>query len=416
VSISALVRGDRDFRRLWTGDALSQVGSQVGNLAVPLTAAVSLRATAWQMALLTTVQNTAFLLIGLPAGVWCDRMRRRPILIAGDLGRAAVLGTIPLAWALGSLTMAHLFAVAALAGVLGVFFDVSYQSYLPVLIGREHLVEGNAALEANRTVAYTVGPAVGGYLVQGVGGPVALLLDAVSFAWSGAWIGAIRSREPAPARHGQRHLIREVREGLGFVFGHPVLRAIALYGSTCVFFGAAQRAVLLLFLLHSVHLSPGTIGVLFTCAGVGSIGGALGAARLARRFGQARAVVLATLIDCGSSLLIPLAARGAGLGFYIAGAAATSFAVSVFNIIQVSFRQTLCPDALLGRMNATMRFVLWGSAPLGALLGGALGTDVGLRPTMWITAIGQVLPFAWIAASPLTRGTALSAAAAARTP
>jgi len=207
-----------------------------------------------------------------------------------------------------------------------------------------------------------------------------------------------------------------MREGLEFVFGHPVLRAIALYGSTCVFFGAAQRAVLLLFLLHSVRLSPGVIGVLFTCAGAASIGGALGAARLARRFGQARAVVAATMLDCGSGLLIPLAARGAGLGFYIVGSAATAFAVSMFNVIQVSFRQTLCPDALLGRMNATMRFVLWGSAPLGALLGGALGTDFGLRPTMWITAVGQVLPFAWIAASPLTRGAELPAATTATTP
>lgn len=378
-------------------------------LAVPLTAAVSLRATAWQMALLTTAQSAAFLLIGLPAGVWCDRMRRRPLLIVGDLGRAALLGTIPLAWALGSLTMALLFVVAALAGVLGVFFDVSYQSYLPALIGRERLVEGNAALEANRTLASTVGPAVGGYLVQGVGGPVALLLDAVSFAWSGTWIGTIRARESAPVRPAQRHLIREMREGMGFVFGHPVLRAIALYGSTCVFFGAAQRAVLLLFLLHSVRLSPGTIGVLFTCTGAASIGGAVGAAGLAHRFGPARAVVAATMLDCGSGLLIPLAARGAGLGFYVTGSAATAFAVSVFNIIQVSFRQTLCPDALLGRMNATMRFVLWGSGPLGALLGGALGTDFGLRPTMWITAVGQVLPFTWIAISPLARGADLSA-------
>jgi MFS family permease len=406
------VRADRDFRRLWTADAVSQVGTQVGMLAVPLTAAVSLRATAWQMALLTTAQSAAFLLIGLPAGAWCDRVRKRPLLIVGDLGRAAVLGTIPLAWALGSLTMAHLFLVAALAGVLGVFFDVSYQSYLPALVGRERLVEGNASLEANRTVAMTAGPAVAGYLVQGIGGPVALLIDAVSFAWSGAWIASIRAREAAPVQTERRHLGREIREGLGFVFGHPVLRAIALYGSTGVFFGAAQRAVLLLFLLRSAHLSPGVIGVLFTCAGVGSIVGALSAIRVARRLGQARGIVLATVLDCGAGLLIPLAARGAGLGFYVAGAAVAAFAVSVFNIIQVSFRQALCPDHLLGRMNATMRFVLWGSAPLGALLGGALGTDFGLRTTMWITAIAQVLRFGWIAVSPLARGVDLSAATA----
>lgn len=399
----ALIRGERDFRRLWVGDAVSQLGSQVSVLAIPLLAADTLHATAWDMALLTAVPGAAFLVIGLPAGVWCDRMRRRPVLIAGDLARAIALASIPLAWGLGALGMAQLTVVCAVAGVLGVFFDVSSQSYLPALVGRDRIIEGNGALEANRTVAVTVGPAMAGYLFQWLGGAFALLADAVSFAWSGAWIASIRARESAPPRPERRRLVREIGEGLRFVLGHPVLRAIALYGSTMVLFGSAQRVVLILFLTRTVHLAPGTIGVLFTCGSAAAILGALSAARIARRLGQARAILLATVLDCGAGLLLPLAARGPALGFYVAGATGGAFAVSVFNIIQVSFRQALCPDHLLGRMNATMRFVLWGSGPLGALLGGALGAGLGLRTTMWITAAGQVLPLLWILISPIAR-------------
>lgn len=398
-----LIRGDRDFRRLWVGDAISQLGTQVSLLAIPLVAANTLHATAWDMALLTALPGTAFLVIGLPTGVWCDRMRRRPVLIVGDLGRAAVLATVPLASALGVLRIAWLFVVCAVAGVLGVFFDVSYQSYLPALVGRERITEGNGALEANRTVAQSVGPAMAGYLFQWLGGPLAMLADALSFAWSGAWIASIRTRESAPPHAERRRLVREIGEGLRFVWGHPILRAIALYGSTMVFFGFAQNAVLILFLVRTVHLSPGAVGVLFTCGSVGAILGAFSAARIARRLGQARGILLAAALDCGSGLLLPLAARGPALGLYVAGAMGTAFGVNVFNIIQVSFRQALCPDRLLGRMNATMRFVMWGSMPLGALLGGYLGTNLGLRTTMWITAFGHVLPFFWILTSPIAR-------------
>lgn len=179
----ALIRGERDFRRLWTGDAVSQLGTQVSVLAIPLVAADTLHATAFGMALLTAVQGAAFLVTGLPAGVWCDRMRRRPVLIAGDLGRGAVLASIPLASALGALSMAQLVVACAVASVLGVFFDVSCQSYLPALVARDRIIEGNGALEANRTVAMTVGPAMAGYLVQ----------------WPGAWIASIRARESAPS-------------------------------------------------------------------------------------------------------------------------------------------------------------------------------------------------------------------------
>lgn len=399
----ALIRGERDFRRLWAGDAVSQLGTQVSVLAIPLLAADTLHATAWDMALLTAAPGAAFLVVGLPAGVWCDRMRRRPVLIAADLGRAVVLASIPAASILGALSMAQVLAVCAVAGVLGVFFDVSYQSYLPALVGRERIIEGNGALEANRTLALTAGPAMAGYLFQWLGGPLALLADAASFAWSGAWIASIRARESTPPLSERRHLMREIGEGLRFVLGHPVLRAIALYGSTMMLFGSAQRVVLILFLVRAVHLSPGTIGVLFTCGSAGALLGALSAARIARRAGAARGILLATLLDCGAGLLLPLAARGPALGLYLAGATGGAFGVSVFNVIQVSFRQALCPDRLLGRMNATMRFVLWGSGPLGALLGGALGTGYGLRTTMWITAIGQVLPLLWIVTSPIAR-------------
>ena len=207
----------RDFLRLWAGDTLSQVGTQITVLALPLLAIKVLDADAFEVGLLTTFEFLAFLLIGLPAGAWVDRLRRRDVLVAADLGRAVLFGSIPLAWWLDVLTLPQVYAVALLGGVCTVFFDVAYQSYLPHLVGRDHLVEGNAKLQGTQSVAQVAGPALGGVLVQALTAPYAVLLDALSFLWSAAWVGSIASREPVPQRPPERHLLREVRRG-------PVLR------------------------------------------------------------------------------------------------------------------------------------------------------------------------------------------------
>jgi MFS family permease len=390
-----------DFRRLWTGETLSQLGAHISILALPLVAITTLNATTFQVGLLVALESLAFLLIGLPAGAWCDRMRRRPVLISADLTRAALLASIPLAAVVDRLTLGHLYAVVFFHGVCTVFFDVSYQSYLPSLVGREHLGEGNGKLEASRTVAQASGPTLGGYLVQWLTAPGALAVDAVTYLWSAAWLSRIRTVEPVPERAGRAPLRREIADGLRFVLGHPILRAIAVTGSTAVLFLSAQQAVLLPFLIREVGLTPGAVGVLFTVGSVGAIVGALVTTRLTRWFGQARAMIIYIGVAGLAGLLIPLTGPGARLAFFAVAQALVGMTVIAYNIAQLTYRQTICPDRMLGRMNATMRFVMWGMTPVGGIIGGAVGTAVGLRATLWITSIGLVLPVLWLILSPL---------------
>jgi MFS family permease len=392
----------RDFRLLWGGETVSELGSQVSLLAIPLLAVRTLHATTFQMGLLTAASTAAFLVVGLPAGVWVDRMRRRRIMIASDLGRVLALGSIPVAYAVGALTLAQLFVVTLVSGILTVFFDVAYQSYLPALVGREHLVEGNAKLTGSAQVAAVAGPSVAGGLVLVVGSSVAVAADAVSFLASAAAVAAIRAPEPKPLvpEGGHPKLLHDIAEGLHFVFGDALLRAIAATTATANLFSGVAAAVEIVFLVREVHASPGVIGLLFTMGGIGGVLGALVAGPLARRVGGARATIIGIAGNVGA-LLIPLTTPRAGLLYFGFGTFAIGLSAVVYNINQVSFRQRLCPDRLLGRMNATMRFVVWGVLPIGALLGGVLGSVLGLRPTLWIGAAGQAVAGVWLLASPM---------------
>jgi MFS family permease len=362
---------------------------------------VVLHASTLQVGVLTALESAAFLLVGLPVGAWCDRRRRRPVMIAGDVARAVLLASVPLAAALGRLGIGQMFAVALLLGVATVFFDVSYQSYLPTLVPRSRLVEGNATLQASQSVAEVAGPGLAGYLVQLVGAPVALLADAVSFAASAVLLGTVRAREPVPRRPGRADLRAEIGEGLRFVLGHPLLRAIAGTTGTANLFNAASTAVVVVFLVRTLHLSAATIGLLLSTGSIGGVLAALTASRVARRIGQARTVWASMAVLRPVGLLVPLARPGAGLVLFAVGHAAVSASTVLYNVAQVSFRQGLCPPHLLGRMNATMRFLVWGTMPLGGLLGGVLGTWIGPRPTLWVTAAGGVLATGWVLASPL---------------
>ncbi len=398
------LRGHRDFRLLWGGETVSEVGGQVSQLAIPLLAVRTLHATTFQVGLLTAASTAAFLIVGLPAGVWVDRIRRRWVMITADLGRLFALGSIPVAYALHSLTMAQLIVVTLVSGILTVFFDVAYQSYLPSLVGREHLVEGNAKLAGSAQVAAVAGPSIAGGLVQAIGSSYAIAVDSASFLVSALAVGAIRSPEPEPEipEGGHPSLRHGMAEGLRFVFHNAVLRAIACTTATANLASGIATAVEVVFLVRTVHATPAVIGLLFTLAGVGGVLGAFAAGPLASRIGGARATIVGIATNAGA-LLVPLTQPGLGLLLFGIGMFLVSFGATVYNINQVSFRQRLCPDRLLGRMNATMRFVVWGVLPIGALIGGILGTVIGLRPTLWIGAIGQALAGIWLLASPMRR-------------
>jgi MFS family permease len=393
----------RDFLRLWAGDTISQLGTMVTMIALPLLAIKVLHATPFQVGLLTACETLAFLLVGLPAGAWVDRMRRRNVLIAGDLARALLLASLPLAAWLHVLTLLQVYLVTLAAGVCTVFFDVAYQSFLPHLVGRDHLVEGNAKLQASQSVSQVAGPSVGGFLVQAFTAPYAILLDAASYLWSALWVTAIRKREPRPERAAEQHLVAEIKEGLAFVLRHRLLRSIAACtGTSNLASGAAGVALIsLLASPRQLNLSAGTIGLLFT---IGSVGGLLGAV-LARRFagwvGQGQAIWMSGLLWAPPGFVAPFVHRDWTLGLLAAAQLLTSVGVVIYNITQVSFRQGLCPERLLGRMNATIRFLVWGTLPLGGLLGGALSTWIGLRPTLFAAAVAGVLAVLPVFFSPL---------------
>jgi predicted MFS family arabinose efflux permease len=279
---------------------------------------------------------------------------------------------------------------------------VAYQSYLPSLVGRDHLVEGNARLTGSAEAARVAGPGLAGGLVQAIGAPVAVAFDAVSFLVSAVAVGAIRTREPTPTvpEDGHPRLRRDIGEGLRFVFGNPILRAITATTATANLFSGFQLATEVIFLVHVVRAGPGVIGLLFAAGGVGGVLAALLASPIARWIGGARATLLSSFAAAGG-LLIPLATPGAGALFFGAGLVVSSFAAVVYNINQVSFRQQLCPDPLLGRMNATIRFVVFGVLPVGALVGGAMATAIGLRSTLWVAMAGQALAGVWLLASPI---------------
>jgi MFS family permease len=393
----------RDFTRLWAGESVSEFGSQVSMLAVPLIAVRTLDATTFQVGLLTAVSTAAFLVIGLPAGTWVDRLHRRKVMIVSDLGRVLALGSIPVSYAFGALSLVQLYLTMFVVGVFTVFFDVAYQSYLPSLVGLENISEGNAKLMGSQEVAQVAGPSVAGALVQAIGGPFAVATDAASFLVSALAVGRISASETVlKNREDGRRLFEEMTEGVRFVFGHPLLRAIAATTATGNFFGGIMTAIEVVFLVRVVHARPDVIGLLFAAVGLGGLLAALFASKLSRRIGEARATILGAIGGVGA-LLIPLATPGAGVLFFAAGYFVAAFGTVVYNINQVSFRQRVCPERLLGRMNASMRFVVWGVTPVGALLGGAIGGAIGLRPAMWLAAAGEAVAGVWLLASPLRK-------------
>jgi MFS family permease len=394
-----------DFVRLWSAHTISRFGSEVSQLAIPLTAALVLNASAFQMGLLGTFEFAPFLLLSLFAGVWVDRLPRQPILIVGDIGRALLLASIPIAAVFGVLRIEQLYVVGLLTGVLTVFFDVADQSYLPALVNRDHLVEANSKLEMSRSVAQITGPGVAGTLVQLVTAPVAIVVDAASFVLSAVFVVFIRAREPAVDRpsEGAPSMWADLREGLGVVLGNPVLRSIAGCTATSNLFTNGLMAVYVLYVTRELGLGPALLGIILSAGGPGALLGAVLAGRFADRFGLGTTIIASSFATGIASMLIALA-RGPEpvvVGMLVLAAFLSGICNPVYNINQVSLRQAITPDRLQGRMNASMRFVVWGTIPIGSLIGGALGDLIGLWPTLLTMSLGALLPWLWVALSPV---------------
>lgn len=382
---------DRDFGRLFAATALGQLGDRVIFLALPLVAIAALHADEFQVGLLTAMTAAGSLLVGLPAGAWVDRMRKRSVMISTDLVRALVLLTIPVAWWADLLSIWSLYAVALVHGVLTVFFDVAYVSYLPHLVGRGNLVEGNSKLSAMRSVTSIGGPTVAGPLVGLIGAPATLLVSSAGMAMSGVLAISIRKREEKPEPSERRELGREIKEGLKFVLKHPALRAMMLGDAVFNLFLVMYQSMLLVFLERETGLQPFGIGLILSGMGCGALLGALSATAVCERVGQGPVIWLAPLVTCPLAALMPWARPGWSVYAAAVGLAALSLGGVVRVVSQSSFQQAMTPDRLLGRMSATTRFVSWGGIPLGGILGGAAGSVFGAAGTLWIGAAGMTL-------------------------
>jgi MFS family permease len=404
LRLSGPLWANGDFLRLWAGQTISAFGTEITELALPLAAVLVLEASAFEVAGLAVAITLPWLFLSLPAGAWVDRLRRRPILIVTDWGRGLALASVPIAYAFDVLTLAQLYAVALVTGMLTVFFDVAYQSYLPSLVAREELTDANGKLEATRTGAQTAGPTVAGVLVSLLTAPYAVVVDSLSFVASALFVTSIRRREePRLQDHARTRLRTEIGEGLSFTFRHPILRWSLVYVATINFFTSALFSIYIVFAVRTLGLSAATIGVIGSLASIGPLAGALAAPRLSARFGVGPALVGSAAVGGWSLLLLPLARGDYVIPLLVLGSLGFGFCALVYNVAGISLMQAITPDRMLGRMTASRRFVVFGINPLGALAGGALGTGLGLRETMWIAALGASVAFVALLPSPIPR-------------
>ncbi len=393
---------DRGFVRLWTANGVSQLGTQVTLLALPLAALYVLKASALGVSLLRAFAVLPFLLFSLPAGVWVDRLRRRPLMIAADLGRALAMASIPVAFWLGHLTMAQLYVVAGIHGLLSVVFDVSYLSFLPTLVGRRHLAEANATLLGTQSAAGLAGPTLAGNLVAVVGAPVAVLADAISFLWSGAVVATIRGREPRPEPTETRART-ELVEGLRYVFAQPYLRTLTVWIAIGNLFTSAIFALMIVYFVRDLRLGAATIGWLTAVINAGLVAGAFANGWVVRRFGIGPVIAWAGVGSTVALVGIPAAPRSFPLPVLVLSGVAGTFVGFFMNVNQLTLRQAITPHRLLGRMNSVTRFMYWGTMPLGSALGGVVAETVGLRTTLFAAAAGAALAAVPIALSPIRR-------------
>jgi len=394
----------REFRKLWAGQTISLFGSRVGGFALTFVAILTLHASPIQVALLNAAQYGPGLVVGLFAGVWVDRLRRRPVMIVVDIGRAALLAIIPLAAALGHLTITLLFVIALCVSVLTVFFDVAYRSYLPTLVRRDELIEGNSKLQASASVTEFGGWSIAGLIVQALSAPGTVLVDTVSFLVSAASLATIRAPEPPPTPSAEREgTWREIGQGLRLVRDNPIFRTLAGVTAVWYLFRSIIGAAITLYVTRELDVSPAVQGVIWSIGGISSLCGAVLAERVTRRWGVGRTMFWMLLLTVLSTLFIPLASGP--LWFIVVSLLIQQVfgdgAATIYEIDQVSLLQASTPDRLLGRMNASIRFIEWSMMLLGLLLGGVLGETIGLRAALFCAFGGQLLAPLWLALSPV---------------
>ena len=399
------------FRRLWLGDAISQFGSQLSGLALPVLAVEVFAASPLEMGVLEACAMVAFLVLGLPTGVWVDRMSKRRVLVVADLVRAAAICSIPGAILLGVGSLTQLFVVAVVTGAARVFFDVAWQSYLPILLRADQLVDGNAKLSATQSVAGVAGPAAGGVLLDVLAPSSVLAIDGASFLASAACIRAIEDDEVPRAAAQRRALREEVAEGLRFVLGDLLLRRITICTAVGNLAFAMSSALAVLYLLRQLDQSAVQVGIMYAVGSIGALAAAGSLTAITRRIGEGRTIPVAAATGAVALVGLPVADQ---LPIPIMVTVCTASLVGgwsavAYNVTQISFRQRLCPPELLARMNASVRFLVWGTIPLGSLLGGALASAIGIVPTLWIAVAIALLAALPVALSPLMRMRELSA-------
>jgi predicted MFS family arabinose efflux permease len=388
------------FVKLWAGQTVSAFGSMFG--ALSLTALIYLEASPAQLGLLAAAQGLPVLLFALHAGVWTDRLPLRPLLIAADVGRFAVLLTVPLAALFDVLRIEQLYAVAFVFGLLELTFEIAYRSYLPRLVAPEQVLEGNAKLSASESVAEIGSPAIGGALVQSTSGPSAVFIDALTFLWSAVCLSFIKQSERRGERgHNGRSAVRDAIDGIRALWNDRVLRALAATSATSRFFGGFWQALYALFLIETLDFSPLMLGLTIGAGGIGSLAGAWLVGPMTRRFGVGATLIIARLVPIGA--LIPLAGGPTELAFamIVVGQLFGDPFWSVFEITSMSVRQSVTPEWLLGRVNSGFYILHAGLLPLGALLAGLLAEQVGARWSLWIAEIGGLVSAGWLIVSPV---------------
>jgi hypothetical protein len=399
------VFGNPDFVKLWAGETVSLVGNQVTLFTMPLVAILTLNATVFEVGILNALRFVPVILLSLFAGVWLDRRRRRPVLIACALCSSLLIGLVPLASALGLLSIGLLYVVTALVGALSMTFDVGALSFVPFLVPREHLAEANSKIQISTAVAGISGPGLAGLLVGLITAPITLSVDAVSYLFSAAGLIAIRKPEPAPANSVRGSVRSSIAEGFRAVFGSALLRALLAQSTTLNLFFGSFFTIFLVYAVRYLGLSPLELGIVVGSAPVGGLFGALLAARLrsALGFGVTMAVTTVGVSGGPLLLLIPRHVSPVALVVLVVAQLIYGFSISMFNVNAITLRQVLTPMRLLARMNATYRLLIYGAAPVGATAGGLLGSAVGLRSALLISLIAMTAPVLWIFTSPVFR-------------
>jgi predicted MFS family arabinose efflux permease len=383
---------NRDFRLLWTGETTSCLGTAISELALPLVGLDVLHASAFIISALMAVFWLPWVVIGLPAGAWVDRLPRRSIMIVANLVSLAAFVSVPVAAWCGVLTIAQLLAVTLVDGIASVFFKTAYKVFLPALLGPDDLMEGNTKLQGSEQVCNVAGIGLAGLLAQAVGAVTGVLANAASFAVSALCLSRLKVRdEPAPAAARQRHLLHEIAEGLQIVVHDPLLRASTLLSCMSNMVLVGYQSVLVVFLVRVVGLSSSATGVMIALISLGGVSGALLARRAAEAFGSARALFYGRLLLTPAGLLVPLTSRGAGLVLFVAGSVTVDAVIIAGNIIWGSWRQSYYPARIRGRVSTSIQMFTFGVAPVGALLAGLIANHAGARVALWVMLGGLPL-------------------------